>query len=131
MTSRERIRAVVDRHVATVGTADALAALYAPDAAFEDPGGLDPLYVGREAIRAQFASVLTSPRRTELLRVAIVGNEVALLFRATSGDGTSTEVFDVMSFDKRGQIARMRAYSPAEPGERSPDAFWSSGPRIG
>ena len=54
-------------------------------------------YVGREAIRAQFASVLTSPRRTELLRVAIVGNEVALLFRATSGDGTSTEVFDVMS----------------------------------
>lgn len=88
-------------------------------------------YVGREAIRAQFASVLTSPRRTELLRVAIVGNEVALLFRATSGDGTSTEVFDVMSFDKRGQIARMLAYSPAEPGERSPDAFWSSGPRIG
>ncbi len=132
MTSRERIRAVVDRHVATVGTADAdaLAALYAPDAAFEDPAGSAP-YVGREAIRAPFASVLTSPRRTELLRVAIVGNEVALLFRATSGDGTSTEVFDVMSFDKRGQIARMRAYSPAEPGERSPDAFWSSGPRIG
>jgi steroid delta-isomerase len=87
VTSRERIRAVVDRHVATVGTADAdaLAALYAPDAAFEDPGGSAP-YVGREAIRAQFASVLTSPRRTELLRVAIVGNEVALLFRATSGD---------------------------------------------
>ena len=63
------------------------------------PGGLGPLYVGREAIRAQFASVLTSPRCTELLRVGIVGNEVALLFRATSGDGTSTEVFDVMSFD--------------------------------
>lgn len=41
MTSRERIRAVVDRHVAPVGTADADA------------------YVGREAIRAQFASVLT------------------------------------------------------------------------
>jgi ketosteroid isomerase-like protein len=34
MTLRERIRAVVDRHVATVGTADtdSLAALYAPDA---------------------------------------------------------------------------------------------------
>jgi hypothetical protein len=118
--------------VATVGTADAdaLAALYAPSGAFEDPAGSAP-YVGRQAIRAQFASVLTSPRRTELLRVAIVGNEVALLFRATSGDGTLTEVFDVMSFDTRGQIARMRAYSPAEPGERSPDAFWSSGPQIG
>jgi hypothetical protein len=131
VTSREWIRAVVDRHhVATVGTADAFAALYAPDAAFEDPAG-SASYVGREAIRAQFASILTSPRRTELLRVAIVGNEVALLFRDTSGDGTSTEVFDVMSFDKRGQSTRMRAYSPAEPGERSPDAFWSSGPRIG
>ena len=40
MTSRERIRAVVDRHVATVGTADAdaLAALYAPDGSVR--GGL-------------------------------------------------------------------------------------------
>lgn len=115
MTSREQIRAVVDRHVAAVGAADAdaLAALYAPDAAFEDPAGSTP-YVGREAIRSQFASVLTSPRRTELLWVAIVGSEVALLFRATSSEGTSTEVFDVMSFDDRGQIVRMRAYSPAE-----------------
>jgi steroid Delta-isomerase len=115
--SRERIRAVVDRHVATVGTADAdaLAALYAPDAAFEDPAGSAP-YVGREAIRAQFASVLTSPRRTELLRVAIVGNEVALLFRATSGDGTSTEVFDVMSFDKRGRIATDASLLPRRAG---------------
>ena len=44
MTLRERIRAVVDRHVATVRTADAdsLAALYAPDAAFEDPAGSAP-----------------------------------------------------------------------------------------
>jgi steroid Delta-isomerase len=115
--SRERIRAVVDRHVATVGTADAdaLAALYAPDAAFEDPAGSAP-YVGREAIRAQFASVLTSPRRTELLRVAIAGNEVALLFRATSGDGTSTEVFDVMSFDKRGRIATDASLLPRRAG---------------
>lgn len=117
MISRERIRAVVDRHVATVGTADAdaLAALYAPDAAFEDPAGSAP-YVGREAIRAQFASVLTSPRRTELLRVAIAGNEVALLFRATSGYGTSTEVFDVMSFDKRGRIATDASLLPRRAG---------------
>lgn len=115
MTARERILAVVDRHVAAVGAADAdaLAALYAPDAAFEDPAGSAP-YVGREAIRAQFASVLTSPRRTELLRVAVVGREAALLFRATSDDGISTEVFDVMSFDEWGRIVRMRAYSPAE-----------------
>lgn len=100
MTSRERIRAVVDRHVATVRTADAdsLAALYAPDAAFEDPAGSAP-YVGREAIRAQFASVLTSPRRTELLRVAIVGNEVALLFRATSGDDLDAPMFVNLAVD--------------------------------
>jgi steroid delta-isomerase len=114
----DRIRAAVDRHVAGVAAADAdpLAALYAEDGFFEDPAG-GQRHIGRDAVRRHFAAVPSkSPHDVRLLSLAVVGQEVALLFRAVSRDGsaTVTEVFDVMSFDEDARITANRAYWPAE-----------------
>lgn len=115
MSLEDRIRVAVDRHVAGVAAADAdaLAALYAEDGFFEDPAGRQR-HTGRAAVRRHFATVIEGPRDVTLLSLAVVGQEVALLFRAVSPDGSATEVFDVMSFDEDARITANRAYWPAE-----------------
>jgi steroid delta-isomerase len=111
----DRIRVAVDRHIVGVAAADAdaLAALYAEDGFFEDPAG-GQRHTGRDAVRRHFATAIEGPRDVTLLSLAVVGQEVALLFRAVSPDGSATEVFDVMSFDEDARITANRAYWPAE-----------------
>jgi uncharacterized protein (TIGR02246 family) len=111
----DRIRAAVVRHVAGVAAADAdaLAALYAEDGFFEDPAG-GQRHTGRDAVRRHFATAIDGPRDVRLLSLAVVGQEVALLFRAVSPDGSATEVFNVMLFDEDARIPANRDYWPAE-----------------
>ncbi|SDY04864.1 hypothetical protein SAMN05661080_02133 [Modestobacter sp. DSM 44400] len=54
------------------------------------------------------------------MSIAVVGTEVAVLFRAVATDGTTTEVFDVMSFTDQGHIACTWAYWPAGAGDAAP-----------
>jgi uncharacterized protein (TIGR02246 family) len=111
----DRIRVAVDRHVAAVAAADAdaMAALYAEHGFLEDPAG-GQRHTGRDAVRRHFATAIEGPRHVTLLSLAVAGQEVALLFRAVSPDGSATDVFDVMSFDEDARIRANRAYWPAE-----------------
>jgi steroid delta-isomerase len=117
VTSEARVRAAVRGHFEAVAAADAdaLAGLYADGAVLEDPAG-GQRREGRSAVREHFAAALRAPRRVEPLWLAVVGREVALLFRATDAGGEATEVFDVMSFDEEALITSLRTYWPAESG---------------
>jgi steroid delta-isomerase len=113
MASKEAIRTAVRRHCEAVGAADAaaVAALYAPAAHLHDPAGADAV-VGRDAIRTQFASVLTEQRQVEIILLAVTADHAAaVLFRATPADGPAREVIDTMTFDEDGMITSMHAYA--------------------
>ena len=112
MASRERINATVEAHCVAVGhaDADAVASLYADDAAIEDPAGGDPVR-GVAAIRDHFAHVLTERRDIEIVLVAVAGHHAAVHLRATPAGGPARDVIDTMSFDDEALITSMQAYA--------------------
>ena len=112
--SRERVREVVDRYVELVatGTADEIVALYAEDAAVEDPVGSEPR-VGHAAIRELYATLEGLDQRTRLLTVRIAGGEAAFHFEvATLADGApyTRAPGGVVALDDRRRITTKRAF---------------------
>jgi steroid Delta-isomerase len=104
----------VNRYIELLGSgsADELAALYAPDATVEDPVG-SGVRRGRDAIRELYSRIEKQDRTVELLSVHINGNEAAFLARLTviTGDiRTRIDGIDVMTFDDEARITSMRAF---------------------
>jgi steroid delta-isomerase len=113
----ERIRNVFAAyaHGLSVGDADCLAALFAPDGVLEDPVGTPP-HVGREAIRRFFQAgfdqtggrILFEPEGA----IRIRGPHAACAFIATCDKAQppfKVETVDVARFDSEGQIVSMTA----------------------
>lgn len=105
---------IVNRYVEVLasGTADELAALYAPDATVEDPVGSGVRH-GRDEIRELYSRIEKQDRTVELLSADVDGNEAAFLARLTviTGDvRTRIDGIDVMTFDDGGLITSMRAF---------------------
>lgn len=116
--STERIREVVERYVALVGsgTADEIVELYAPDATVEDPVGSDVL-AGAEAIRGFYATLEGLEQETRLLTLRAAGGEAAFHFEVTTvADGVTYTLspVDVMTFDDAGLVTSMRAFWGAD-----------------
>jgi len=112
---RERIEAITRTYLASFAAddLDARLALFAPDAAFEDPVGTAAM-IGHDALRAFYGSVGTMPTNARLLRLSVNGNEAAMLFEVTifggdAGDAT-VSVIETMEVGEDGLIRRLRAY---------------------
>lgn len=112
MASAEEIKAAVEAHVIAVGAADAdaLARLYAAEAELQDPAGTT-VAIGRAAVGRYFAEVLTEPRATEIVFLAVTDHRAAVHFRATPTGGPARDVIDTMTFDEQGAIILMQAYA--------------------
>ncbi|MDA3644008.1 SgcJ/EcaC family oxidoreductase [Saccharopolyspora indica] len=114
MPEQSVIRDVVASYLKAVATGSAaeVAALYAEDAALEDPVGSQPVR-GRAAI-TEFYSALENMRQdVELLAVRVAGDSAAFHFRVRTElpDGAAEiEPIDVMTFDEAGRITSMRAF---------------------
>jgi steroid Delta-isomerase len=106
----EAITKAVNRYLETVsqGRPDDIAALYAQDAAVEDPVGSE-LHIGRQAIRGFYTSVENVKSKTEVVTLRALGNEAAFLWRLIIG-GMTIDIISVMTFDDEGKIASMKAY---------------------
>ena len=114
MLSGPDVRAVVTAYLDAVasGSAEAVAALYAPDATVEDPVG-SVVRRGRDAIEEFDRALAGSDVSTELLAVRVCGLHAAFSFRVTTrldGKAYVVEPIDVMSFDADGAITTMRAF---------------------
>lgn len=116
--SADHIRSVFERYAAlfSAADADAVAALYAPDAVVRDPITAPPVQ-GREAIRAWYQSAFDAiPGGMAMAlegAVRIAGPYGAAAFTvrfANGGQAMMTETLDVMRFDESGLIASMDAY---------------------
>ncbi|GII85255.1 steroid Delta-isomerase [Sphaerisporangium siamense] len=117
--STEKITDAVVRYLDAVanGTADDIAACYAPDGTLEDPVGSEPRR-GRAAIREFYSGLEGARRRTELLTVRVAGDSAAFHFRVRTELADQTfevEPIDVMTFDEEQRITSMRAFwSPGD-----------------
>jgi steroid delta-isomerase len=92
------------------GSAEAVAALYADDAAVEDPVGTPPRQ-GRAAILDFYRGAIATGAKLTLdspVRGSH-GNSAAMAFTVTVGPIT-VRVIDVMTFDETGKITSMKAY---------------------
>lgn len=103
----------VKRYLAVIadGTAEDIAALYAPKATLEDPAGSTPV-LGRDAIAQFYAPIATLRRSTELLDFRATGGTVAFRFRiivAVPGRTITTTPIDVLTVTDDGEISSMRA----------------------
>lgn len=116
MTARsEQMKAVLQRYVDGLNAcdADAVLALFAPDAEIEDPVGT-PVRRGAE-IEAWFRAAVETEPRLEL-SAPIRGsraNAAAMAFTVTStrdGQQFQTQSIDVMRFDDEGRIVRLDGY---------------------
>jgi len=107
-----RLRAVIEAHVAAVGAGDAgaVATLYTADGRLYDPAGGPPV-VGRAAIAEHFARWLSEPRDVEIMTIVVTGYDAAVYFRATPAGGPPRDVIDTMTFDDQAMITEMRAYA--------------------
>jgi steroid delta-isomerase len=110
MPSAEDITTAVNRYLETVsqGRPDDIVALYAEDAAVEDPVGSN-VHIGRQAIRGFYKAVEGANAKTEMVTLRALGNEAAYLWRLTIG-GMTIEIISVMTFNDDGKIASMKAY---------------------
>lgn len=111
-----QMRATLQRYIDAINAQDTrgVVALYAEDAALEDPVGTPPI-VGHAAIAAFYAKVV--PLGLKLRLVAPIrgsrGNAAAMAFEvdAPAANGRNIiRVIDVMTFDGEGKISSMRAY---------------------
>ena len=114
MLSPDQARAAVDRYLAAVadGTAEEIAACYAPDATVEDPAGSEP-HRGRAAITRFYAQLDGLRRETRLLTIRVAGDAAVFHFLVRTklpGQVVEVEPIDLMTFDERGQITSMRAF---------------------
>lgn len=113
----EQMKAAVEAYAAahTAGDVDAVAALFAPDAVVADPVD-KPEHVGREAIRAFFASTHQPGSSLDLEisgSIRAVGRFAAVPLRAVSSFGGSrfaVDIVDVFTFGDDGLVTEMRAY---------------------
>jgi steroid delta-isomerase len=112
------IRKTVEQYVRlmTAGDAGAIAALYADDAALEDPIGA-PLQRGREAILRWYQASAGKVRLELTGPIRVAGGEAAFPLLGTIGtaeDPSYLDIIDVMEFDEQGRITRMRAFWSAD-----------------
>ncbi|CAN5552456.1 nuclear transport factor 2 family protein [soil metagenome] len=122
MATVEQLRSTLDQYIERFNCGDAAgwAALFADDAAQEDPVG-SPVNVGREAItdfyattRANFGSVILSFAHDPV----IVDHEAVMFLEALAGEPGSQVriplIADVIIFDPDARIRSLRAfYDPA------------------
>jgi steroid delta-isomerase len=115
MPSSEAMTAVADAYVDAYKRSDkeALLALFAPDAHFEDPVG-QPAHVGRAAI-GEFWDQAHAMAQIELRRkdLIVCANEMAMTFEihATIGDSTMLmDAIDVFVCNDEGKITSLKAY---------------------
>lgn len=115
MVTKEQLLAAVHGYVAgfAAADADAITALFAPDATVEDPVGT-PLRRGHEDIRAFYAGSVATGARLELLgEPRCAGDVVAFPFRVLlhwNGADCVIEVIDTFRLNEAGKITEMRAY---------------------
>ena len=115
MPDPETMTAAVHAYVDAfdVGSADAVAALYAEDAIVEDPVGT-PVLHGRAAIHAFYAeSMKTGARLTLDGPVRIAGDYAVFPFSVRlqlDGADRRVDVIDSFRFDDAGLVVEMRAY---------------------
>jgi steroid delta-isomerase len=114
MASADEIRKTVERYVALMnaGDAEGIAALYADDAALEDPIGA-PAQRGRAAILAWYRAAAGKVRLELTGPIRVAGREAAFPMLGTLGVPASPaylDIIDVMVFDTAGRIASMRAF---------------------
>lgn len=115
----EKIRSVVEAYMTglTSGTADDIAALYAPDAVIEDPVGGGIVQDTPEKILTFYRNIEPLEKTATLLEVRICGCEALFRFslEMRMGEGGSViEPIDVMTFDGDGRITSMKAYWTVE-----------------
>jgi steroid delta-isomerase len=113
----ELIRRVIAQYAEYLsqGDVDGLAALFAPDAVFEDPIGTPP-YIGPEGARRFFSAALQRTGGRILFQpegaVRIRGPHAACAFIATCDRTTPafvTETMDIFRFDAEGRIVSLVA----------------------
>jgi steroid Delta-isomerase len=115
----ETITATVQRYLELIGkgSADDIVALFADDAAVEDPVGSEP-YVGLQAIRSFFSTLESLERETELMSLRVCRREAAFQFAITFDAGDARmrlEPIDTVVFDSDGKITSLRSYfSPSD-----------------
>jgi len=109
--ARQAVLAYVDSY--RTGDIEARLALFAEDAAFEDPVGTEPM-IGREALKAFWTAGVHFDIAMELQTLAVNGSEAAFLFlatlRAPEGDMVTLRVIETLAVDEQGLISRMRAH---------------------
>ena len=115
--SPDLIRSVIARyaHCLSNGDIEGLAALFAPDASFEDPIGTPP-YIGPEGAREFFSAALRQTGGRILFEpegaVRIRGAHAACAFIATCDriePPFVTETLDIFRFDAKGRIVSLVA----------------------
>ncbi|MBY0402146.1 nuclear transport factor 2 family protein [Myxococcota bacterium] len=125
MLSQSRMKAVLQAYVdgLNAGDAEAVIALFAPDAVIEDPIGT-PEKRGAE-IEAWFRAAAKMRARLELAAPirGSHGNAAAMAFTVTTrfeGQLRTTRSLDTMRFDEHGRITRLEAYWGPEDVETRP-----------
>ena len=114
MSTPEDNAKTVNRYLelAAEGWADDIAELYADDATVEDPVGGE-VHVGREAIRGFYKGLPSTDNEADVVTLRALGNEVAFYWGLTvdlGGSRMRIDIISVMTFNKQGQIASMKAY---------------------
>lgn len=109
------IRGVVTAYLGSLASQDieARAALFAPDAIFEDPVGSKPV-VGLEALRSVWTASRGLKVTASLKRLIVCGREACYEFVADldagDGDRASINCIETLKLDAKGRIVEMRAY---------------------
>lgn len=111
------IRQTIERYQSTfsAGDREGWLALFADDAALEDPVG-SPVHRGRDAVAAFWDGVHGQAHKTTVRMVqgpAVCGDEAAWAFEARVETGEQPiviSIIDVATFDADGRITRLRAF---------------------
>jgi len=95
MASSDQLRAAIKAHVAAVGAADAaaLAALYAPTAGCTTGPAVSPSWAAPRSPITSSAACSANPGG-EIVTIAVIGHDAAVLFRATPAGGETRDVID-------------------------------------
>lgn len=115
MPDPEKMQAAVHAYVAAFdkGDADAVAAIYAPDASVEDPIG-SPVHNGREAIRAFYAESMKTGAKLKLEGPIRIGGDYAVFAFSVNlhfeGTDKRIDVIDTFKFNADNQVIEMRAF---------------------
>lgn len=114
MPSHEEKVRVVEAYVDAFakGDPEAVVALFAEDAAVEDPVG-SPAHRGRDAIRAFYTASMATGAKLKLEGpVRTAADYAAFAFSVTLNYGGEkrVDVIDTFRFDEAGKVVEMRAY---------------------